>query len=152
MSPQNPQHYHIGTRSRTSGSSRAAASAELELQFARAKEARILAAINALDAGSSRASSEIDSITGRLSLAGLGPAAATRHAAPQHNQGAAHSPKPPEGDGVDASESMHDRHTNSQEMHIPPEANSHFGAKSRATSSPQLPPAGTGTTIRHCHK
>ena len=103
VSHVNPQPYRIGTRSRTSDSSCAAAArAELELQLARAREATIIAEINALDAGASRAGSDINLITDRPSLAGLSPAAASRHAAPHHKQGAAHSPKPSEGGEVDA--------------------------------------------------
>ena len=70
---------------------RAAARAELELELAKAKEARIQTEIQALDAASSRDSSDIDSLADR---AGLGPAAAHRHAAPPTGAGAAHSPKP----------------------------------------------------------
>ena len=110
VSRNNVQQYRIGTRSRTSGSSKATARAQLELKLARAREARIVAETNALDAASSRCSdkeSEIDSLADPLSLAGLG---SRQHHGPEapNGKGAARSSEPRGADEVLADDQMQD--------------------------------------------
>lgn len=85
------QQYRIGTASRASGSSRAVARAQLELELARAKEERIQRELDAINVASSRCS-EDDSLADRLSLAGLGGSRQMQATAPSR-EGAAHSPR-----------------------------------------------------------
>ena len=96
------QYFHIGSTSRASGSTRAAARAELELELALAKEHRIQMQLQALEVSSSLGGSDAGSLADRLSLAGLGShSSKTRRAAPAV-QGAARSPRTPGADGDDA--------------------------------------------------